>query len=471
MNRISYKRNLLVPFIKMVLDAIAVELAVVTAYYVRFIFPLEKFLPVRRWNPPPPFQHYLYFSFVVIAIYLTLFIASRTYRSRFFSTFSEDLPGVFKTATLGILITMSVAFMYRGFSYSRLVFAFIYLFSIVFLLVERFFFHRLKRRFLNRGYNTVRVILVGSPQNLKKLWDEFARKDITHLQLAGYVCQHPVEGLPIPYLGNLDQLSTLAERTDVEGFLVHFSPEDHQNVLTVLKAAEGKNVEIFYIPDILDYLTSRIERREIHGIPLLQIKSVALAGWQGFIKRSFDIIVSAMGLLLLSPLLATIALLIKLTSRGPVIYKQRRVALDGKEFTMYKFRSMYISEEDREGLKDVRKGDNRVTPIGRFLRRTSLDELPQLWNVLKGDMSLVGPRPERTYYVNKYRQEIPLFSERHRVRPGITGWAQVNGKRQAAPWEERVPYDLYYIQNWSLWFDIKILILTVIAIIKGENAY
>ena len=472
MNGISYKRNLLVPFLKMVLDAVAVELAVVSAYYVRFMFPLEKFLPVRKWTPPPPFEKYLYFSFVVIAIYLGLFIASRTYRSRFFATFSEDLPGIFKTATLGILLTMSVAFMYRGFSYSRLVFVFIYLFSIFFLVVERFVFHRLKRRFLRRGYNVVTVGLVGSPQNIRTLIRQWgSRSGETPLKLAGYVCQHPLEDVDLPYLGTLDALAAIAEKHRLDGFVVHFAPEEHEKVLTVLKAAEGKNLEIFYIPDILDYLTSRIERREVGGIPLLQIKSVALAGWQGFLKRVFDVVVSATILLLLAPLLALIAVLIKLTSRGPVIYRQKRVALDGREFTMYKFRSMYMSEDDREGLKDVRKGDDRVTPIGRFLRRTSLDELPQLWNVLKGDMSLVGPRPERTYYVQKYLKEIPLFSERHRVRPGITGWAQVNGKRQAAPWEERVPYDLYYIQNWSLWFDIKILILTVIAIIKGENAY
>ncbi len=472
MNRISYKRNLVVPFLKMLLDAMAVELAVIAAYYVRFMLPLEKVLPVRKWSPPPPFEKYLYFSLVVITIYIALFIANRTYRSRFFATFSEDLPGIFKTATLGILLTMSVAFLYRGFSYSRLVFFFIYLFSILFLILERYGFHRLKRRFLARGYNVITVALIGSPSNIRTLVKQFqAQSREIPLKLKGYICQQALEGVDLPHLGSLENLSTIIQEYPLDGFVIHFSPEDHRHVLTVLKAVEGKNLEIFYIPDILDYLTSRIERREVGGIPLLQIKSVALAGWQGFLKRVFDVVVSAAILVLLAPVMALIAVVIKLTSRGPVIYQQKRVALDGREFTMYKFRSMYISQEDQDGLQDVRKGDDRVTPVGRFLRRTSLDELPQLWNVLKGDMSLVGPRPERTYYVKKYLKEIPLFSERHRVRPGITGWAQVNGKRQAAPWEERVPYDLYYIQNWSLWFDIKILILTVIAIIKGENAY
>jgi exopolysaccharide biosynthesis polyprenyl glycosylphosphotransferase len=206
-------------------------------------------------------------------------------------------------------------------------------------------------------------------------------------------------------------------------------------------------------------------------MPVLRLKAVEFSGWQGFLKRSFDLLVSLTGLIILSPLLLLLAVLVKMNSTGSVFYKQKRIGLDGREFTMLKFRSMVVDAEKESGPVWAAEKDPRTTSIGRFLRRTSLDELPQLINVIRGEMSLVGPRPERRVFVEQFRQQIPQYAERHRVRSGVTGWAQVNGLRGQSPIEDRTRYDVYYIENWSLWFDIKIILLTFLAIIRGENAY
>jgi exopolysaccharide biosynthesis polyprenyl glycosylphosphotransferase len=214
-----------------------------------------------------------------------------------------------------------------------------------------------------------------------------------------------------------------------------------------------------------------LQTLEVGGVPLLQLKAFVLSGWQGFLKRAFDIFVSTISLVLLSPFFLLVAIAIKATSRGAVFYVQQRVSLDGQEFNMLKFRSMRADAEAESGPVWAQKDDPRTTAIGKFLRRTSLDELPQLFNVLKGEMSLVGPRPERQHFVEQFREYIPQYRERHRVRCGMTGWAQVNGLRGQSPIEERARYDLYYLENWSLWFDMKIILLTFMEVARGENAY
>ncbi|RMH78797.1 MAG: undecaprenyl-phosphate glucose phosphotransferase [Calditrichaeota bacterium] len=465
-----YKRSLLVPTLKILFDVVAVEAAVLAAYYLRFYSPLTAIFPVTKGYPP--LANYLYFSAFLVVVFVGLFASFRSYRSRFFSTFGEDIPVVLKTCFLGILFGMSGAFLYRDFSYSRLVFALIYVTSNLFLLIGRWLFHRIKEPLLRRGFNVLRVYLVGSEEVLPRLWQRFEHHLPGTFHLEGYIAPQPIHQIPLEYRGSLSQLpQLLAQNQAVDGLLIAFDQADHRRVLEVIRATEGKNVELFYVPDILDILTSRVHTLEIAGIPVLQLKAFILSGWQGFLKRTFDVVVAGAALVLLSPLMLLIAAIIKLTSPGPVLYKQERVGLDGREFVMLKFRTMRVDAEAETGPVWAKPNDPRVTPVGRILRRTSFDELPQLINVLKGEMSLVGPRPERRHFVEQFRKLIPGYLERHRVRCGMTGWAQVNGLRGQSPIEERTRYDLYYIENWSLWFDIKIIILTFLEIIRGENAY
>lgn len=465
-----YKRNLLVPFLKMVTDMVFIELAVLFSYYLRFYSPLTEIFPVTKGYPP--FKNYFYFSLFLVAVMVGFFAAANAYRSRYFSTFTQDVPAIFKTCFLGILFAMSGVFLYREFSYSRLVFVLIFLNTNIFLIIGRFAFHRFKRKFLTRGFNVLRVCLVGSAENVARAYKRLIADKNYKFDIAGYVADEETEGLLIPRIGALEDLPGLVENEqDYDGMIITFNQDDHTKVLQVIKAAEGKNLELFYIPDILDLLTHKLQTLEVSGIPLLQLKAFVLSGWQGFLKRTFDVGVSAISLVLLSPFFLIIGIIIKVTSPGPVFYVQKRVSLDGQEFNMLKFRSMRADAEAKSGPVWAQKDDPRTTAIGKFLRRASLDELPQLINVLKGEMSLVGPRPERQHFVEQFRKYIPQYRERHRVRCGMTGWAQVNGLRGQSPIEERTRYDLYYIENWSLWFDLKIILLTFMEVVRGENAY
>lgn len=465
-----YRRNLFIPFLKLLFDVIAIELAVLFSFYLRFYSPLTKFIPVTKGFPS--IANYLYFSLFLAAVMTILFASFHSYRSRFFSTFAQDIPVVLKTCSLGILLAMSGAFLYREFSYSRLVFALIFINSNIFLLLARFIFHRLKRHFLHKGFGTLRVCLVGSAENLPRVYRRLIADRNYHFEINGYVAEKAIPELPLPRFGSVADLPGIAAGEQAhDAWIMAFDQREHEKIWPVIKAAEGKNIELFYVPDILDILTRSFRTLEVGGIPLLQLKAFVLSGWQGFIKRTFDVVVAAFSLLVLSPLFLLIAVAIKLTSPGPVFYLQKRLSLDGREFTMLKFRSMRADAEAKTGPVWAAKNDPRTTPVGKFLRRSSLDELPQLLNVLKGDMSLVGPRPERPHFVEQFREEIPQYLERHRVRCGMTGWAQVNGLRGQSPIAERTRYDLYYVENWSLWFDIKIILLTFMEILRGENAY
>ncbi|MGB9693044.1 MAG: exopolysaccharide biosynthesis polyprenyl glycosylphosphotransferase, partial [Candidatus Sumerlaeaceae bacterium] len=241
-----------------------------------------------------------------------------------------------------------------------------------------------------------------------------------------------------------------------------------EELLDFLLECEKELVRIRVVPGLLESMLVEMSVEQIDGIPLFGLKETPLRGWNVVFKRAFDIVVSATILVLASPLMAVIALAVKLSSPGPILYKQTRVGLDGRKFKIVKFRSMVANAEETTGPVWASPDDPRVTRVGRFLRRWNLDELPQFWNVLRGDMSLVGPRPERPHFVKQFRESIPRYMARHRVKCGITGWAQVNGLRGQTPIEDRIAYDLYYIENWSFWLDLKILALTLFA---RKNAY
>jgi exopolysaccharide biosynthesis polyprenyl glycosylphosphotransferase len=343
--------------------------------------------------------------------------------------------------------------------------------TTVFLILDRFIFHQIKKKLIRKGYDVITAHLVGSIDLIPKVMQQLNKGQEKRFKIEGYFSAEKIDDVHTTYLGKLEQIASEADRSPYSALILAFNQFEHHHTLDVIKMVEGKNIEIFFIPDILGLITSSFNTLESEGMLLLQLKAVKLSGWQGFLKRVFDISVSLLSIICLSPLLLIVAFLLKLTSKGPVFYTQSRIGMDGQEFKMIKFRSMVADAEAETGPVWAKKGDPRTTYIGRFLRRTSLDELPQLFNVLRGDMSLVGPRPERPHFVKDFQSYIPQYAERHRVRSGVTGWAQVNGLRGQSPIEERTKYDIYYIENWSLWFDLKIIILTFLEIIRGENAY
>lgn len=466
----TYKKNLYIPFLKILSDILAITLSIYFSYWFRFYSPLVRYVPVPM-GIIPPFINYQYFGIVLTAIYFILFVNTRAYDPRVFSSFAEEVTSILKVCLLGILLGMSAAFLYRGFSYSRTVFLLIYLNSQIFLLVSRFVFHRLKNILTRQGYAKFNTLILGTPELIEKIMVHLQNARNHHFNVLGYLSERRVPTVSFPLLADLKELDTLLYRHKPDAIIIGFDQRDAYRIMDVIKAIEGKNIELYYLPDVRELLTSHYTAFDLQGLLLLKLKSLTLSGWQGFLKYMFDIFIAALSLIFSIPFMILIALLIKLSSKGPVFYKQERIGLDGKRYALFKFRTMIADAEAKTGPVWTSPHDSRVTSVGQFLRRTSLDELPQLFNVLKGDMSLVGPRPERPFFVQQFQHSIPQYSERHRVRSGITGWAQVNGLRGQSPIEERTKYDIYYIENWSLWFDLKIIMMTVIAIIKGKNAY
>ncbi len=295
------------------------------------------------------------------------------------------------------------------------------------------------------------------------------------LELVGFVDDdidkggEVVSGLSVE--GSIGELAQLIPQKNVDLIILVSSAFSHRKILEILQALDEVDVEIQMSAGLFEMVTSRVAVRDIGGVPLLYLTKIRLKGLNLLVKTIFDFIFALVSIILFLPIMLVITILIKITSPGPVLYKQLRVGRDGRVFEMYKFRTMVRNAEESTGPVWAQKEDPRCTPVGGFLRRFSLDELPQLINVLKGDMSLVGPRPERPVFVESFHNSVPRYMARHRIKAGITGWAQVNGLRGNTSLEERVKYDNFYIENWSLLLDIEILIRTLFRVFKEENAY
>jgi Undecaprenyl-phosphate glucose phosphotransferase len=274
----------------------------------------------------------------------------------------------------------------------------------------------------------------------------------------------------LPLLGTLGDADEIIRRERIDHLYVALPLEEHVKMLGLVEVTNREGVDLHVVPDLLQFIALRARLENLDGVPIISLNDVPLRGFNSLLKRVIDVAISGSVLLAASPLFGLIALLIKRTSAGEVFYRQERMGLDGKAFQVLKFRSMYAGAEDETGPIWARDNDPRCTPLGKWLRRFDLDELPQLWNVVRGDMSIVGPRPERPYFVEQFKHRIPQYMLRHKVKAGITGWAQVNGWRGNTSLEKRIEYDLYYIENWSVSLDFKIMWLTLVRGLQ-KHAY
>jgi Undecaprenyl-phosphate glucose phosphotransferase len=275
----------------------------------------------------------------------------------------------------------------------------------------------------------------------------------------------------VPVLGKTDDIPVLIETEQINEMIIALPEATHQEILKIVSKCDQGKVAVKVFPDVFQMMASEISIGDLGGLPLLSVRDTALRGWRLILKRAIDLVGSAVGLILLSPFMMLLAILIKLESSGPVLYTQERMGLDGKRFMMLKFRSMRANAEEETGPIWAKLDDDRRTRLGTILRRISFDELPQLINVLLGEMSLVGPRPERPIFVEQFKKSIPRYMDRHREKAGMTGWAQINGLRGDTSIIERTKYDLWYIENWSLALDFRILIRTILYIFHDDNAY
>ncbi len=455
-------------------------LGILAAFFYSYVFRFYGYIiPVDPAKGIPPLQSYLAVLPLFVVVHLLIFYVQGFYKSRLKRTKIDDFFLISLNAFLTIVIVFAVLnyfYTYSGaesglgklsFTISRGFLA-VYFVSVLllisFLRNQVYFF--MKRRYA-RGFNLQNVLIVGAGDMGRMLAQKlFQYKDLGFVVKGFLDDSRPpgdtveVDG-GVKVLGRLGDLEAVLDRGEIDELYVALDLSNYGQILEVLKVANRTTVAIRLIPDLFQLLTLTSNIQDLDGILVISVDEVPLRGNKKILKRLMDIVVSAAGLLLLLPVFLVVACLVKLTSRGPVFYGQERVGMDGKEFTIFKFRTMVCDAEATSGPVMSKPGDPRLTRPGRFLRKFSLDEFPQLINVLRGDMSLIGPRAERPNFVQEFRETIPKYMLRHKVKSGLSGWAQVHGLRQDSSIEKRLEHDFYYIQNWSLALDLKILWMTL----------
>jgi exopolysaccharide biosynthesis polyprenyl glycosylphosphotransferase len=463
------EKGLLIPFLQVVTDLVSIEAAFLISYWLRFYSPMTRIFPVTRGIPS--IDIYIKSSWLVAVLWLFIMETNGLYGVRRNAGRADEFIGIVKSVTLGMLLAAAATFFYRQFFYSRLVFIYIWVVSIVLLTATRFSIIQLERIRHRKCKGLVRAAIIGSSSLGRDLLHAVNRHLGLGILIAGYVGDNPHLADESVYLGPTRDLPHIIGKSDLGMVFLALNDDENRQLVDIINSCTGLNVEFYLVPDVQRLWTSRLKVGQIDGIPLLKIKDAAIMGWRAVFKRCFDIVLSGASLALLSPLFLVIAVGVAASSKGPVFYRQERIGRDGRRFSLVKFRSMRAGAESASGPVWTVEGDSRVTSLGRFLRRFSLDELPQLINVFRGEMSLVGPRPERPHFVDRFKSRVPKYLERHRVKSGMTGWAQVNGLRGNVPIEERTKFDIYYVENWSFLFDLKIIIMTIWTVVRGENSY
>ena len=409
-------------------------------------------------------------AYVLLYYLCGVYTPKRTVRLRY------EVYGIVRADTIGIVALIIFMFMIlREIHYSRSVMVIFYVFNVFFTAGFRFMLRKSLRAARKSGYNLKHILLVGYSRAAEEYIDRLSDNPQWGYVACGILDNNVPAGTlykGVKVLGSLGNLEIILPENKLDEIAITLPLKDYDYLEAIVGTCEKAGVHTKFIPDYNSLIPSKPYTEDLMGLPVINIRYVPLTNTGNvLIKRVMDIVGSLFGIILTSPLMLIAAILVKCTSRGPIIFKQERVGLHNKPFYMYKFRSMEIQSAKEERKAWTTKNDPRVTPVGRILRKTSIDELPQLFNILKGDMSLVGPRPERPHFVDKFKEEIPRYMVKHQVRPGLTGWAQVNGLRGDTSIKKRIEYDIYYIENWTVGLDIKIILLTFLTGFINKNAY
>jgi exopolysaccharide biosynthesis polyprenyl glycosylphosphotransferase len=460
------------PLALVVGDAVIVAGSVLGAYwYYVNIDPLR-----RAAGAALPLGPYVSAIPVAIAIYLFSLAINHQYQSWRGRTLMELVLGLYiGIGFAAVLILATIGLVNLGVDYSRLTITYVVLLTAVLMTVERFILRQYETRLRRQGIGTEKVLLVGTGPGSEMLVRRMAMFPQYGFQVRGVLDDSRSVGSEFagaPVVGRVDDLPSKAVELSADQVFIAMAGHDRSRVAHLIKQCEDQQLEFKVIPDLLDIMSTRMEVNSLDGLPLVGVRHSRLTGLNSVVKRTIDVAVSGITLVILALPMLVIAVLIKITSpRGPVIFTQERIGMRRRPFVVYKFRTMIPDAEAKTGPVVALPGDPRTTTFGRFMRKSSVDELPQLWNVLKGDMSLVGPRPQPTYFDEQYSADVPRYLERQQVRPGLTGWAEVNDLRGAAPIVDRTIYDVYYLENWSLVLDVKIIMLTALRLFFQRHAY
>lgn len=459
-----------------VIDALLIVAAYYLAYYLRFnvLTALSPFA-LAEGEKYLSFDRYARNIIFLIPGYLVIYNMSGLYRPKRGHSRLKMMGNLIEANLLGIFFFAFLIYIEKEADISRW-------FYIVFATLNLFFgaaFRlgtlRILRSVRKRGRNLKHVLLVGYSRAAEGYIDRLKANPDWGYKIFGILDDKMAVGTrykDVEVVGSDIDLENIVEDNDFDEIVISLGIAEYRKLEGIVNICEKSGIHTKFVPDYGTMVSTVPYIEDLYGLPIINIRNVPLSNTGNIVvKRLMDILGGVIALVVFAiPMLIT-AIIIKCTSHGPVLYSQVRVGKHGREFKMYKFRSMYVEDPEKEKLEWTRKGDKRITPIGRFIRKTSIDELPQLFNVIAGSMSLVGPRPERPQFVEKFREEIPRYMIKHQVRPGMTGWAQINGYRGDTSIRKRIDHDLYYIENWTLWLDIKILFLTVFKGFINKNAY
>jgi Undecaprenyl-phosphate glucose phosphotransferase len=467
------RRHRLLVFLYVISDVLFSAWAFVLAYIIRFDFGL-----IRIRKGIPPFEGYLKVVPLIALLTPVVFYFQGVYRLRRGRSRIDDffsvLVGSILVVVLGVLSTLYFQAYYASpaeqangaYQVSQIVWGLFLVVNVALTYASREAVREVLERRWRAGIGLKRILIAGAGDLGRVLADRMLQHRELGYQVVGFIDDRAggdhlgYRGLPL--LGTLADVADVVHAERVDHLYVALPIEEHSKLLELMETASREYIDVKVVPDILQFIALRSSLEDLDGLPVINMNDVPLQGFRAWIKRSLDVVLSLLAMLVLAIPFAVIAAIVKWSSSGPVFYTQERMGLDGRAFTVYKFRSMRHDAEDSSGPVWAREDDPRATPIGRWLRRFDLDELPQFWNVLKGEMSIVGPRPERPFFVQQFKHRIPQYMLRHKVKAGITGWAQVNGWRGNTSLEKRIEYDLYYIENWSVTLDLKIMWLTVV---------
>ncbi len=449
-------------------------LVVVASYAIAWYLKLESIFADKSKGAYSTATYFSVLYFVVPA-YIVLNYWFKLYTPKRAQRVESEILNIFKANSVGAVLFMVFLFALKLQHFSRSIVLIFYIANMILMIFTRAMIRYILHFFRKKGYNLKYILLIGYSRAAEEYISRINSNPQWGYVVRGILDNHVPRGTMYKgakVLGCIENLPIILPTSQLDEIAVTLALSDYDKLEDIVSLCEKSGVHTKFIPDYNSLIPSKPYTEDLMGLPVINIRYVPLSNTLNMIaKRCVDIVGSFFGLILISPLLLVVALLVKMTSHGPIIFSQQRVGLHNKSFQMYKFRTMEVQRPSQEQKAWTKKDDPRVTKIGKFLRRTSIDELPQLFNILIGNMSLVGPRPERPQFVEKFKEEIPRYMIKHQVRPGLTGWAQVNGYRGDTSIRKRIEYDLYYIENWSMGLDIKILFLTIFKGFINENAY
>ena len=446
------ENQLLLNRLNIALDGLLVFLSFLMGYWLRF-YVLPGGISVM------PFRAYVAAAAALIPLHLLTFSIMGLYESHRSIRLYQELGRLFWANALDFVLLLMGFFLMKDVHFSRLALGIFFVLVNASLGLKRIVLRKFLHRVRILGYNAKKVLIIGSGAVAKDYWKELRCSPELGFQVVGYVSERP-DWREVPYLGSFHRLGELLDQLKPDEAVAGLDMDEYTQMPRIIQACENSGTKLSLIPFYAQYMPAHPQFDSINGLPIINLRRIPLDNLgNAFLKRAMDVVGSLVLIVLTSPVMLFAAIGVKLSSPGPIIFRQKRVGLNKREFYMYKFRSMRVNDQSETRWSS--NTDDRKTAFGAFIRKCSIDELPQFFNVLKGDMSLVGPRPEIPHFVEQFKEEIPLYMVKHQVRPGITGWAQVNGLRGDTSIEERIRHDIFYIENWSLLLDVKILLMTL----------